>query len=944
MITHPKILYLVSAPFVAADGSPLNVLDMKSERDVLVRELSSCKRACFLRIGSSTVDELTRGVEEGFNILFVSCHGHQESLLFEDGKGGSQPVSGDYLKKLIGAGRSFKLAFVSACHSEKIGALLVEAGIPHVVAVKSDVPVLDQAAIVFVGQFFRSLFRGESVQKAFDMAKLRVEGSSELWKIRTHLDFVAYKKKGQILPEEKKFVLLPSDVTHSDFLLSEIPEGLLAIEENPPSPSNLPVKPRSFMGRSQEMHAVINELFLNRMVSVTGAGGIGKTTLAIEVARWICAHSWFPDGVFYTDLRQVDTADGIIALLGATFEVEISELEDMIAYLKERRMLLLLDNAEDILWHHEEEMHNIINSILKFTYCTLLVTSQRPVGNNLYEPERCYRLSPLEKEDAALLLLATAKRKISWREWESQSFHDILRQVGGHPLSIVLTACQIAPGITLEEVLERIEVYKAKAITIKNITDKDLTHGESLAASLASAHHVLSDGGKTLLEILSLLPAGAQNDILEGIYGDTAWEYVRELNEASLVEIRNKRVTLLPPVRLYALSILTDDVKEWYGSRIMEVLGEYTRELYARHTRKNAREHRFMFSVDEPNLRLSVELPCKSFQIQKESSILGLFGAELIYLYIFHNRWKEAEEVGNRILVNLKKFEDLLGEAHTYIALGVLWFRTGNIEKAQNHYERALKIYEDINVRKGEANALWTLGDLFFRTGNIEKAQNHYEKALKIYKEGGVHLGEANAFLRLGVLWFRTGNIEKAQVNYEKALKIYEEINVKIGEANTLRLLGDLALWTGNHKKAQELYEKALRIYQYDGVKDGEARALVHLAQWAAITGAWDHAHITLSKAFTIYRDTEDLEGQAHAYLVKAILSLGHGDIITAQRSLESCSFIEDKICAHAEAAQWLIFYANLFSDFTEGAHICLHYAKKFASKAHHQPHEDVVT
>ena len=206
-----------------------------------------------------------------------------------------------------------------------------------------------------------------------------------------------------------------------------------------------------------------------------------------------------------------------------------------------------------------------------------------------------------------------------------------------------------------------------------------------------------------------------------------------------------------------------------------------------------------------------------------------------------------------------------------------------------------------------------------------------------------MHLGEANAFLRLGVLWFRTGDIEKAQNHYEKALKIYEDINVKIGEANTLRLLGDLALWTGNHKKAQKLYEKALKIYQHDGVRDGEARALVHLAQWAAITGAWDYAHTALNKAFTIYKETEDLEGQAHAYLVRAVLSLGHGDTITAQRSLDSLSFIEDKICAHAEAAQWLFFYADLFSDFTEGAHICLGYANKFASKARHQPRQDMV-
>ncbi|KYK28896.1 MAG: hypothetical protein AYK19_20415 [Theionarchaea archaeon DG-70-1] len=296
MIQHPKILYLLSAPLVAPDGSPLDALDMKAEKDAIVRELSACKRAGSLRIGVATIDELARSVEEEFNILHVSSHGYEEFLLFEDGKGGSQPVTGDYLKKLIRMG-CFELAIVSACHSEKIGALLVEAGILHVAAIKCDVPVLDHAAIVFVGQFFRSLFRGDSVQKAFEMAQLLVEGNPELMKMKRHLEFTAYRKKKPFVPEEKKFVLLPEESTHLDPLLSQKgPQGTLAIEEPTPSESNLPVKPQTFTGRSAEMHAIISNLVTNRFVTITGVGGIGKTILAIEVARWLCSRSFFPDG------------------------------------------------------------------------------------------------------------------------------------------------------------------------------------------------------------------------------------------------------------------------------------------------------------------------------------------------------------------------------------------------------------------------------------------------------------------------------------------------------------------------------------------------------------------------------------------------------------------------------------------------------------------------
>ncbi len=104
MIKHPKILYLYSAPLVAPDGKPLDALDMKAEKNAIIHELSTCKKEISFRIGVATVDELAKSIEEGFNILHVSSHGHEEFLLFEDGRGGSQPVTGDHLKRFIQTG------------------------------------------------------------------------------------------------------------------------------------------------------------------------------------------------------------------------------------------------------------------------------------------------------------------------------------------------------------------------------------------------------------------------------------------------------------------------------------------------------------------------------------------------------------------------------------------------------------------------------------------------------------------------------------------------------------------------------------------------------------------------------------------------------------------------------------------------------------------------
>ncbi|MGD2250776.1 MAG: tetratricopeptide repeat protein [Candidatus Methanofastidiosia archaeon] len=933
-ITHPKILYLFSAPLVAADGAPLDALDMETEKDAVVSALTTCKKEILLRIGYATIDELFRSIEDKFNILHVSCHGYEEFLLFEDGKGGSQPVTGDYLKRFICMG-AFELAIVSACYSEKIAELLIEAGVQHVVAIKSDTPVADHAAIVFIGQFYRSLFKGDSVQKAFNMAQLLVEGNPDLMKIKRHLKFSAYKKREPFVPEEKKFVLLQGS-TDANPSFSNIPHGTLTIEE-PALPTTIfPVKPQSFTGRSTEMHDLIGELLQNRFVTITGVGGIGKTVLAIEVARWACSRSHFFDGGYYIDLRLTDTADGVIALLGAAFELELTELKDVIAYLEKRHCLLLFDNAEDILWEDEDALHHIINSILKYTVnTTLLITSQRPVGGNLYEPERVYRIHSLEQQDAALLFCATTKRKMLQKECKSPIFHDVLEQLGGHPLSIVITARQLAPGITLEDVCKRISVYKAKALNIKRITDKDLEHGESLVASLASAHHVLSDNAQTVFELLSLLPAGAHKDMLTKIYGSPVWEYVQELNNASLVEInKRQRVTLLPPVRLFAQSILREEIKKVYIPKIIKLMEEYAKELYNHHSIKGAKEYRFSFTKDEPNLCAAVDLPY--VPASDEASTLGSFGPYLLQLYIFHNRWQEAEDVGDRILFHLRELQDQRGEAHTLTTLGMLAFRTGNLEKAQKRYEKALTIYQGMDEKLWEANTVWALGNLSMRTGALKKAQKRYEKALALYKTIDRKLGEANTLMRLGDLFLKTNNFEKSQIQYEKALALYKIINRTLGEANTLMRLGDLFLKTNSVEKAQIQYEKALTMYRAIDVKDGEARILIRLAQQAALTNRLDHAEITLHDAHTLYKDIEDLEGQADAHLVKAFVLLNRHYITKAKKALDCCLFIQDKIGAYTETAQWLTIYAAHLTvqGFEEGAKLCSQYAEECSSKA----------
>jgi len=477
-----------------------------------------------------------------------------------------------------------------------------------------------------------------------------------------------------------------------------------------------------------------------------GAGGIGKTTVGVEAARWFYLRGHFLDGIFILDLRGATRSTRIIDLIGSCVELQFAEIKDVIEYLHNRHMLLILDNAEGILFQDEKGTQDLIKEILKFTSNTkLLLTSQRLVGGILHEPERVCRLRVMNKPDSARLFLATSKRSISKEEWESKTLKDLLEQLGGHPLSIVLMARQLTHGVTIKELKQRINTYKAKAIVVRGISDRDPEHGESLVASLASSYNNLSASSKELFIALSMLPAGAQKFTTLEIFGEKSWETAQELNDASLAEITTfERIVLLPPVRLFAESMLTSEIRERYGPKIVEVLASYATYFYKGISSKDAKRHRSNFTLEEPNFRLALKLPCAFERNEEEISSLGILATFLSQLYILCARTYEAKEMEDTVVSTLRKLQDKLGLANLLHSLGELALWMGDLEESKAKFEDALKMCREIDSKLGEANTLRSLGDLAFRMDDLEESKAKLEDALKMYREIGDKLGEAS--------------------------------------------------------------------------------------------------------------------------------------------------------------------------------------------------------
>ena len=184
-----------------------------------------------------------------------------------------------------------EFVFVSACHSESAGLAFVAAGVPHVIAVKTDAAVCDKASQIFMNHFYLALLVGKTVRASFDIAQKAVRHNPRL-------------STAAAGDEPRKFLLLPEGADHDRTLFTDIPPGRWTDASIVPAPHTIPAIPENFLGRNFLLQKVIAHLSRKRLVTLTGARGIGKTSVAVAAARYIWIRNRF-DGVFMVDVRRL---------------------------------------------------------------------------------------------------------------------------------------------------------------------------------------------------------------------------------------------------------------------------------------------------------------------------------------------------------------------------------------------------------------------------------------------------------------------------------------------------------------------------------------------------------------------------------------------------------------------------------------------------------------
>jgi len=321
---------------------------------------------------------------------------------------------------------------------------------------------------------------------------------------------------------------------------------------------NLPAQLTTFVGRAAQITEISASLTDNRLVTLTGAGGAGKTRLAIEVAAQMASE--FPDGVCYADLASI-THPEVVPLtvaraLGLPDQPGRSITETLLRFVRDRRMLLVFDNCEHLL----EACADLVNDVLgACSRVTILATSREPL---LVSGEVNWQVPSLSLADEAVDLFTDRARRarpdFAVTEANSETVTEICRRLDGMPLAIELAAARVR-ALSLDEIVgslhDRFRLLTGGARTA-------VRRQQTLRASVDWSHALLTDSERILFRRLAVFMGGFDLDAAQAVAGATEVERFQVLDQISLLVDKSlvvaenssgtTRYRLLETVRQYA--------------------------------------------------------------------------------------------------------------------------------------------------------------------------------------------------------------------------------------------------------------------------------------------------------------------------------------------------------------------------------------------------------
>jgi predicted ATPase/class 3 adenylate cyclase len=600
-----------------------------------------------------------------------------------------------------------------------------------------------------------------------------------------------------------------------------LPERLFQLgqDEFPPprslSQTNLPVPATPFLGRKRELREVVELLRRDdvRLLTLTGAGGTGKTRLGVQAARALADN--YPDGIFWVPLAELRKPELVLETAARVLDAS----SPVAAHIGDKSMLLLLDNFEQVV-AAAPSVAELLTSCPKLT---VLVTSRESLHIRF---EQEYRVPPLVPAEAQAFFVARAKTVKPAFE-PDEAVPEICRRLDELPLALELAAARVR-ALSASQILDRL----AERLPLLSGGFRDVPERQrTLRATIEWSYELLRENEQRLFQRFSVFAGGCTLEAAEAICAADL-DGLQSLVEKSLVRHSGERFWMLETIREYALERLaaTGEIRK-IRQRHLEQFVELAEEAEPGLVGDEQARWLARIEAEHDNLRSALAY---ALQAGDAESALRLTVSTRRFWQIHGYLTEGRQSIDSALSASRGAPSEL--RANGFNMAGILAGEQGDFAAARLAFTAAAEESRASGATRTLSSALLNLGNLASYSGDAETARTLYRESIDHFATLGDLRGQGLAKENLGLLALTADDPDEAVTWLTAARDLAHEAGQEFEEEAATRSLAAAMIELGDAAKATVLLSESLGMARELGDAHGIAVCFETFAGLAATT------------------------------------------------------------------------------------------------------------